>query len=102
MICVTLNTIIDSIKRYLFWVLTSQNILVFSIKKNSTCFIFQRHELVWWDKCPGLCTCHILVATCPGQALMSSPSWGALGEPVLVYRWSTHRRDWAVTVNVYY
>ena len=72
----TLNKIIDSIKLYLFWVSISQDLSVFLLKRIVR--IFKRHELVQWDKCPGLCTCPTLslplVATCHGQALMSSPA----------------------------
>ena len=40
-----------------------------------------------WDKCPGLCTCPTLslVATCPGQALMSSPA-------LYLFQWFIHYR----------
>ena len=62
MICATSYKIIDSIKHYLFWISSSQN-----LEMNGTCFILQWHELVWWDECPGLCTCPTVVVTCPGE-----------------------------------
>ena len=62
----TLKKNLDSIKRNLFWVSTSQNLSVFLLQRIVR-FIFQGHKLVQWDKCPGLCTCPTLVATCPRQ-----------------------------------
>ena len=67
----TLNIIIDSINVIYFG---CQQVKTFVLKANSTCFMLQRHELVQWDKCPGVCTCPTLVATCPRQTLMSSPA----------------------------
>ena len=68
MIRATLNKIIYSIKRTLFILGVNMSRPLSFLLKLIVRFILQRHEHVRWNKCPGLCTCPVLVATCPRQA----------------------------------